>query len=139
MSDLERFSITIPKKLAVAFDKRNKRKGYESRSEAVRDLIRDALVKEEWQDPKARVAATMTIVYDHHTRTLTDKLTEMQHHYGELIVSALHVHLDHHNCLEIIVLRGIAEDVQALADSLASIRGIKHAQLTLATEGKSIV
>ena len=139
MSDLERFSITIPEKLAVAFDKRNKRKGYVNRSEAVRDLIRDALVKEEWQDPKARVAATVTIVYDHHTRTLSDKLTEMQHKYGELIVSALHVHLDHHNCLEIIVLRGVAEKVQELADSLAAIMGIKHAQLTLATEGKSIV
>ena len=139
MSDLERFSITIPDKLAVAFDKRNKRKGYGNRSEAIRDLIRDALVKDEWLDPKARVAATVTIVYDHHTRTLTDKLTEMQHEYGELIVSALHVHLDHHNCLEIIVLRGVAEKVQELADSLAAIRGIKHAQLTLATEGKSIV
>ena len=139
MSDLERFSITIPEKLAAAFDKRNKRKGYGNRSEAIRDLIRDALVKEEWQDPKARVAATFTIVYDHHTRTLSDKITEMQHEYGDLIVSALHVHLDHHNCLEIIVLRGIAENVQALADNLAAIRGIKHAQLTLATEGKSIV
>ena len=139
MSDLERFSITIPEKLAAAFDKRNKRKGYGNRSEAIRDLIRDALVKEEWQDPKARVAATVTLVYDHHTRTLIDKITEMQHKFGDLIVSALHVHLDHHNCLEIIVLRGIAEDVQALADSLAAIKGIKHAQLTLATEGKSIV
>ena len=139
MSDLERFSITIPKELAVAFDKRNERKGYGNRSEAVRDLIRDTLVQDEWSNPKAQVAATVTLVYDHHTRTLTDRITEVQHDHGELIVSALHVHLDHHNCLETIVLRGPAKNVKRLADTLASIRGVKHAQLTLATEGKSIV
>jgi len=139
MGALKRLSISIPKELSAAFDKRSKRKGYGNRSEAIRDLIRDELVKEEWSDPKAHVAATLTLVYDHHTRTLTDRITEVQHDAGELIVSALHVHLDHHNCLEVVVLRGAAKDVQALGDSLASIRGIKHAQLTLATEGKSIV
>jgi len=139
MSELERLSITIPKGLSTAFDKRNARKKYASRSEAIRDLIRDVLVKEEWADPKAQVAATVTLVYDHHTRTLTDRITELQHDHGETIVSALHVHLDHHNCLEVIVLRGAAKEVQALADALASIRGVKHAQLTRATDGKSIV
>jgi CopG family transcriptional regulator, nickel-responsive regulator len=139
MSDLERFSITIPKELSAAFDKRNKRKGYGNRSEAIRDLIREALVKEEWRDPKAHVAATVTLVYDHHTRTLTDRITEVQHDFGELIVSAMHVHLDHHNCLEVIVLRGLAKAVQALANTLAAIKGVKHAQVTLATEGKAIV
>jgi CopG family nickel-responsive transcriptional regulator len=136
---MERVSITIPKELSVAFDKRNKRKGYANRSEATRDLIRDALVKEEWSDPKAHVAATVTLVYDHHTRTLTDRITEVQHDYGETIVSSLHVHLDHHNCLEVVVLRGVAKDVQAIADRLSAIKGVKHAQVTLATEGKSIV
>jgi CopG family nickel-responsive transcriptional regulator len=139
MSDLERLSITLPGALSRAFDKRNKRKGYGNRSEAIRDLIRDALVKEEWSDPKAQVAATVTLVYDHHTRTLTDRITEVQHDYGETIVSALHVHLDHHNCLEVVVLRGAAKDVQALADRLGAIKGVKHAQITLATDGKSIV
>jgi CopG family transcriptional regulator, nickel-responsive regulator len=139
MTDLERFSITIPKDLSAAFDKRNKRKGYESRSEAIRDLVRDALVKDEWADPKAHVAATVTLVYDHHTRTLGDRITDIQHDHGELIVSAMHVHLDHHNCLEVIVLRGLAKDVQVLADKLGAIRGIKHSQVVLATEGKTIV
>ena len=139
MSDLERFSVTVPRELAAAFDRRNKRKGYGNRSEAIRDLIRDALVKEEWANPRTQVAATMTLVYDHHTRALTDKITEVQHDSGELIVSALHVHLDHDNCLEVIVMRGAAREVQALADTLSSIRGVKHAQLTLATEGKSLV
>lgn len=139
MSGLERFSITIPKELSAAFDKHNRRKGYENRSEAIRDLIRDALVKEEWSDPNAHVAATLTIVYDHHTRTLTDRITQVQHDHGDLIVSALHVHLDHHNCLEVIVLRGCAKGVQSLADKLGAIKGIKHSQVILATEGKEIV
>lgn len=139
MSDLERMSITIPRELWTAFDARNKRKGYKNRSEALRDLIRDALVKEEWSDPKAQVAATVNVVYDHHTRSLAQKITQVQHDHGDIIVSALHVHLDHHNCLEIIVLRGVARRVRALADALVSIKGVKHAQLTLATEGKSIV
>lgn len=139
MANLERFSITIPKELSGAFDARNKRRGYGNRSEAIRDLIRDALVKEEWKDPKGKVAATVTLVYDHHTRTLSDRITEVQHDHGELIVSAMHVHLDHHNCLEVIVLRGAARKVQVLADRLSAIKGIKHAQVTLATEGKTLV
>ena len=139
MSLMERFSITIPKELSAAFDARNQKRGYGNRSEAIRDLIREALVKEEWSNPREKVAATVTLVYDHHTRMLTDKITEVQHDHGDLIVSALHVHLDHHNCLEVIVLRGRAGEVQALADNLSAIRGVKHAQVTLATEGKALV
>lgn len=139
MSELERFSISIPKGLLVALDSRNERKGYGNRSEAIRDLVREALVKDEWTDPEAHVAATVTLVYDHHTRTLTERITSVQHDYGNLVVSTLHVHLDHHNCLEVVVLRGEARNVQALADALTSIRGVKHAQVTRATDGKSIV
>lgn len=138
MSDLERYTIAIPQELFAAFDERNRRKGYKNRSEAIRDLMREALVKEEWADPEARVAATVTMVYDHHTRTLTDRITEVQHGHGDLIVSTLHVHLDHHNCLEVVVLRGKAHEIQALADALRCIKGVKHAQLTVTTEGKSI-
>lgn len=138
MSDLERLSITIPKELAQAFDKAIGRKGYGNRSEAIRDLIRQSLVRDEWANPRAHVTATVTIVYDHHTRSLADKITSVQHDFGELIISALHVHLDHHNCLEVIVLRGLSGKVKALADRLTAIKGVKHAQLTLATEGKSI-
>ncbi len=137
MSELQRYTIAIPADLSNAFDKRNKRKGYQNRSEAIRDLIRGALIAEEWDDPTARVAATITLVYDHHTRTLTDRITELQHDYGEMIVSSLHVHLDHHNCLEVVVVRGIARKVQQLADGLSAIKGVKHAQLTLTSEGHS--
>ncbi len=139
MSTLERFSIAIPSELAGAFDRRNKRKGYANRSEAIRDLIRDALVKEEVRDPHAHVAATVTMVYDHHTRRLMNKITEAQHDFGQIIVSTLHVHLDHHNCMEVVVLRGTAKEVQELADALAGIKGVKHAQLTLTTEGAHLV
>lgn len=138
MSELERYTISIPQDLFAAFDERNKRKGYKNRSEAIRDLIREALIKEEWGDPNARVAATVTLVYDHHTRALTDKITEVQHNHGEMIVSTLHVHLDHHNCLEVVVLRGIAKEIQDFADALGCIKGVKHARLTLTTEGKSL-
>lgn len=138
MSDLERHTVAIPRPLFAAFDKRNKRKGYKNRSEAIRDLIREALVEEEWADPDARVAATATIVYDHHTPALTAKLTGVQHQYGELIVSAMHVHLDHHTCLEVLVLRGKVREVRKLADALACIKGVKHAQLALTAEGKTL-
>jgi len=138
MSDLERYTLTIPQDLFAAFDKRNRRKGFKNRSEAIRDLIREALVKDEWGDPNAHVAATVTLVYDHHTRALADKINEVQHDHGAMIVSTLHVHLDHHNCLEVVVMRGLAKNIQKLADSLSCIKGVKHAQLTLTTEGKSL-
>jgi CopG family transcriptional regulator, nickel-responsive regulator len=138
MSDLERHTIAIPQDLFAAFDKRNRRKGYKNRSEAIRDLIRESLVEEEWGDPEARVAATVTLVYDHHTRTLSAKLTDLQHDYSETIVSSVHVHLDHHNCLEVLVLRGKTKDVRKLADLMGCIKGVKHAQLTLTAEGKTL-
>ena len=137
MSSLERFSISIPAKLAQQFDARNRAMGYDSRSEAIRDLIRDALIRQECQDPAARVAATITMVYDHHTRQLMNTLTEVQHDFGAVIISTLHVHLDHDNCLEVLVTRGPAGEVQRLADTLQSLKGLKHCQVTMTTEGKS--
>ncbi|MCL5271357.1 MAG: nickel-responsive transcriptional regulator NikR [bacterium] len=136
MSDLERYTVTMPRDLLQSFDARNARKGYRNRSEAIRDLIRAALVQDEWTRPGERVAATMTLVYDHHTRALADKITELQHEFNEQVASTLHIHLDHHNCLEVIVLRGKAGQVRALADALASLKGVKHAQLALTTEGR---
>jgi CopG family transcriptional regulator, nickel-responsive regulator len=139
MSDLERYTITMPHDLFAAFDRLNGRKGYKNRSEAIRDLVREALVREEWANPEERVAATVTLVYDHHTRALADKITEVQHEWGHLVVSTLHVHLDHHNCLEVIVLRGLAGEARKVADALACIKGVKHSRLALTTEGKAIL
>ena len=138
MSDLERHTVAIPRGLFAAFDKRNKRKGYKNRSEAIRDLIREALVEEQWADPEAPVAATATIVFDHHTPALPAKLTGVQHKFGDMIVSSMHVHLDHHNCLEVLVLRGKAKDIRRLADMLGAIKGVKHAQLALTAEGGTL-
>jgi CopG family nickel-responsive transcriptional regulator len=136
MSKLTRYTITMPDDLFKAFDRRNAKMGYRNRSEAIRDLAREALVREEWSRPDQRVAAVLTIVYDHHTRGLADKLTDLQHAHEQEIISSLHVHLDHHNCLEIIVLRGKAGDVRVLADALAVLKGVKHSSITLTTEGR---
>jgi CopG family nickel-responsive transcriptional regulator len=138
VSDLERYTITMPRELFVAFDERNERKGYRNRSEAIRDLVRAALVQEQWSSPEQLVAATMTLVYDHHQRELVDTITSLQHDHGDLVVSTLHVHLDHHHCLEVIVLRGPAGQIRALADALTIIKGVKHAQLALTTQGQGM-
>ncbi len=135
---MERISITLPGELAQAFSDQCDKKGYTNRSEAIRDLIRDSLVQEEWCTPGAHVAATLTLVYDHHTRLLGKKLTDVQHEHEELIVSTLHVHLDHHNCLEVIVLRGEAGKVQRLAEKLRTFRGVKYSQICLATDGAAL-
>jgi len=138
MSELERYTITMPSDLFRAFDRRNERKGYRNRSEAIRDLVREALVREQWGDPARQVAATLTLVYDHHTRTLGDRLTDLQHDHGDLIVSTLHVHLDHHHCLEVIILRGRSGRIRKLADSVACIKGVMHSTLALSTIGNGL-
>jgi CopG family nickel-responsive transcriptional regulator len=95
-------------------------------------LARAELVKESGQKPNANVVGTVTIVYDHHVRLLSEKLTELQHQHHKCVVSALHVHLDHDNCLEVVVLRGKAKDVEQIADSLISAKGVKHGRLIVA-------
>lgn len=138
MSALERISITLPVDLSKAFTEQYDKKGYTNRSEAIRDLIRDALVEEEWQEPNARVAATVTLIYDHHTRLLGKKLTDLQHDHEKLIISTLHVHLDHDNCLEVIILRGEAVEVRQLAEKIRTLRGVKFSQVCLATDGAAL-
>ncbi|HOE95521.1 MAG TPA: nickel-responsive transcriptional regulator NikR [Candidatus Sumerlaeota bacterium] len=138
MSELERYTVTMPHELLEAFDSRNERKGYRNRSEAIRDLVRDALIREQWTEPNCRAAATLTLIYDHHTRAIGDRITELQHDFGELVVSTLHVHLDHHNCLEVLVMRGMSEEIRRLADAIGCIKGVKHAQLTLTAEGRDL-
>ncbi len=137
MSDLERYTITMPRDLFVAFDERIRRRGYANRSEAIRDLVRADLVREKAARPDERVAATITMVFDHHQRELNEKLTDIQHDFGELIISTLHVHLDHHNCMEVLVVRGQVSRIQSLADALAIQKGVKHAQLTVTTESEA--
>lgn len=120
--------------LLKEFDRQIEAKGYATRSEALRDLIRANLVEEEWADDRDTVG-TVTIVYDHHVRDLTEKLTELQHRVQHLIVSSLHVHLDHDHCLEVLVLRGKGSGIRRVADALIGTKGVKHGKLTMTTTG----
>jgi CopG family transcriptional regulator, nickel-responsive regulator len=138
MADLTRFGISIDARLLDRFDKMIEDKGYVNRSEAIRDLIRSALVEEEWARDDQEIVGTVTLVYDHHTRDLSDKLTEHQHAHHDEIVSALHVHLDAHHCLEVVVVRGKARQVKRLADELIGTKGVKHGKLVTSTTGQDL-
>ena len=135
---ITRFGISLDSELLEGFDILIAKKGYSNRSEAIRDLIRDTIVKEEWEEGKEETAGTITLVYSHETRELSDTLTELQHRYHSLIVSTMHIHLDAHNCLEVLVVRGKGRDIRKIADKLTGTRGVKHGKLTLATTGKHI-
>ena len=138
MAELTRFGISIDDRLLRRFDALIADKGYVNRSEAIRDLIRNALVEDEWARDDAETVGTVTLVYNHHTRDLADKLTEQQHSHHDAIVSALHVHLDAHNCLEVVVVRGRAREVKRLADELIGTKGVKHGKLVTSTTGKEL-
>lgn len=133
MGDLSRIGVSIDTDLLNRFDSFITDKGYENRSEAFRDLIRDRLVKSVVIAANAFVVGTVTLIYDHHTRLLPEKLTDIQHEHHELIISTLHAHLDHQNCLEVIVLRGKSKDVQKLADHLISTKGVQHGRLVMSS------
>lgn len=131
MGELSRIGIAVDSDLLERFDAFIGVQGYTNRSEAFRDLIRDRLIRQSTQEPGQEVVGTLTLVYDHHQRLLPEKLTELQHHHHEAIVSSLHVHLDHDNCLEVLVVRGTSEDVRRLANLLISTKGVKHGQLVV--------
>jgi CopG family nickel-responsive transcriptional regulator len=133
-----RFGISLEKALIERFDTLIRKKAYSNRSEAIRDLIRDSLVMEEWESTTAETVGTITIVYSHETRELTDTLTDLQHHYFDSIISSMHIHLDEHNCLEVIVVKGRAKDIKAISDRLIGTKGVKHGKLTVTTTGKHL-
>lgn len=137
MSELVRFGVSIEDDLLLQFDDLISKKGYTNRSEAIRDLIRERIVQEEWATDQETVG-TITIVYDHHTRDLSGQLMHIQHSFEGDIKSVLHVHLDHHNCLEVLVVSGKGRILKAFADKLMSIRGIKHGTLAMTTTGQSM-
>ena len=137
MTELFRFGVSLPKDLLNKFDKLISEKNYTNRSEAFRDLIRQELVKKEWEEGED-VAGTITIIYDHHQRELATKLMDIQHDHGKNIISTQHIHLDHHNCMEIIAVRGSAKEAQKLADMLKAVKGVKHSTLGMSSTGKHI-
>jgi len=138
MTDVVRFGVSIPGELLDKFDVLIEREGYTNRSEAIRDLIRDRLVREEWAEPNQEVVGTVTVVYNHEQSDLAQKLTEIQHRQHNLIISAVHVHLDSHNCLEVLIMRGVSADVKKAADLLVSTRGVKHGKFTMTTTGQTL-
>jgi CopG family nickel-responsive transcriptional regulator len=133
---LERFGVSMEDELLAKFDGLCRERGYGSRSEAIRDLIRRELVGEEWKDSDEEVMGTITLVYDHHAHELSHVLTDFQHKYYASIVCATHVHVDEDNCLEVIIIRGLSQHIRQIADRLISIRGVKHGQLVCTTTGK---
>ena len=138
MPEVIRFGVSTDERLLERFDDLIAEKGYVNRSEAVRDLIRNALVEEQWTAGESEAVGTVTLVYDHHSTDLSDKLTEHQHSHHEEIVSTLHIHLDSHHCLEVIVLRGVAREIQRIADSLISTKGVKHGRFVATTTGDGL-
>jgi CopG family nickel-responsive transcriptional regulator len=135
MGELSRIGVAIDSELLEKFDQHIAKRGYTNRSEAFRDLIRDELIETKWELPDSQVVGTVTLVYDHHVRMLSEKLNEMQHAAFHNVLSTLHVHLDHDNCLEVLVVKGSSSAVKKIADALISTKGVKHGRLTITSSG----
>jgi CopG family nickel-responsive transcriptional regulator len=128
---ITRFGVSIEPELLDKFDKIIKKKGYNNRSEAIRDIIREDIVKEETIAPYSDAIGTFTMIYDHHQGTLTNKLLDLQHQHHNEILSTTHIHIDHHNCLEVLVLKGKTGEIKKLADNIRALKGIKNGELVL--------
>ena len=137
MAQLVRFGVSLEKDLLAHFDSHLKGKKYTNRSEAIRDLVREDLVKKQWQEG-AEIAGTIMMIYDHHKRELANKLMDIQHDFGGIIISTQHIHLDHHNCLEIIAVKGKPDQAQELAGTLKAVKWVKHATLSMSSTGRDI-
>jgi CopG family nickel-responsive transcriptional regulator len=138
MTELNRISISLEDALLQAFDKRNEARGYATRSEAIRDLIRDRLLREEAEKAEGQQVAVVTLVFDHHARELAARLIDKQHHHHDLVVSSLHVHLGERHCLEVTVLRGLAKEVRHLGEELLATKGVLHGELIFTGDEKSL-
>lgn len=138
MGNIIRFGVAMPKDLLNKFDSLTLKKNYPNRSQALRDLARCALVEEEWKLENKETVGTITIVYNHHFKEISDVLTDLQHHYCREIISCLHVHLDRENCLEVLVLKGRSRKIKDIADRLIATKGIKHGKLIRTTTGKEL-
>jgi CopG family nickel-responsive transcriptional regulator len=137
MANIVRTGVSLEQELLRQFDESIRERGYQNRSEAIRDLIRDHLVSRE-ADKNKVVAGTLTIIYDHHRPNLTEKLVEVQHHAGSQVLAATHVHLDHHNCLEVVIMKGRSGSIRAVANAILSLQGVKHGQLVVTSTGKDL-
>ena len=133
-----RFTVSVPRDLAKQLDQMTNEKGYDNRSLAVADMIRAGLVEHRQNLGNQEIAGTITLVYDHHKQHVQATLTDIQHDHHEVIISTLHVHLDHHNCLEVLAVRGKAGTIKKIADELIAAKGVKHGKLTVTSSGKDL-
>ena len=138
MHKTARFGVSLDGELLARFDALIQSMGYENRSEAIRDLIREKLVEQEWEVPEEQTFAAAFLVYDHHVMSVSARLMDLQHEYAENVTSALHVHIDEDNCLEIVVMKGEGGRVRALGEKLLSLKGVKYGKLNLGTTGRKI-
>ena len=133
-----RFSVSLSKGLLRQLDNMLKEKGYDNRSLAIADMVRDHLVEHGQECGDVEAAGTVTLVYDHHKTNVQETLTDIQHDCGSMIISTMHVHLDHHNCLEVLVVRGLASEIKSIAGRLIGTKGVKHGKLSITTTGKDL-
>ena len=138
MGKVIRFGVSLEEDLLKRFDALIESTGYKSRSEAFRDLIRERLVREEWKEPEKETIGILGLVYDHDTRELTETLNKIQHQYVDIIVSSTHIHLNHHNCLEVIILKGKSKDIKSISERLISTRSVKDGKLVETTTGSDL-
>lgn len=138
MSKIERIGVSLPKELLSRFDTFIEEQGYSNRSEAIRDLIRDRLIEEQWRAGEEEVMAAVALVYNHEQRELGNRLTEIQHENLQNIISTIHVHIDEDRCLEVLLLRGQGNQIKQLSEKLISLRGILHGKIVHTTTGKKI-
>ena len=135
MKRIERVGVSLDKKLLSMFDELITKQGYQNRSEAIRDLIRRQISSERLKNPKAKAVAAVVLVYDHHSTKLIDRLTDLQHSHILQTISSMHIHLDEHDCLEVIVLRGRVCEINKMAEGIISLKGVKLGRINLvATE-----
>ena len=134
---VERITISVEAPLLAQFESYISSNGYPTRSEAMKSLMRQALIEQEWQQ-ETDVAGTISLVYDHHKHGTIEKLVDVQHDFGDVIVCSQHVHLDHHNCMEVLVVRGQAAEIRNILTKLKAVKGIKHSALMMATTGEGV-
>jgi len=134
-----RFGVSVPEELLEKFDKIIEEKGYVNRSEAIRDLMRDFIIRNEWEIGDTEVAGTITMLYNHDEADVVKELLDLQHEYLEEIVSSIHVHMDEHNCLEVVIVKGKASRIKEIADRLLSLKGVKHGKLVMTGTGRELV
>ncbi|WP_456366630.1 nickel-responsive transcriptional regulator NikR [Thermococcus sp.] len=134
-----RFGVSVPEELLERFDRIIEEKGYVNRSEAIRDIMRDFIVRYEWEVEDSEVAGTITMLYNHDEAEVVKELLDLQHEYLEEIVSSVHVHMDEHNCLEVVIVRGKAGRIKEIADRLLSLKGVKHGKLVMTGTGRDLI